>query len=96
MDAQPGITPAPRVDRARLLEAIEFERNARAEAARERREQAAAAQARCTELRDLLAQYERANLIYREGAGGEREYLDDEERAAAIEQLRARARKWCP
>ncbi len=95
VDAPSGAAPAPRVDRTRLLEAIEFERNARARAARERREQAAEARARCEKLRDLLAQYERANLIYREGAGGQREYLDDEQRAEAMGRLRAEVRKRC-
>lgn len=100
VEVRPGSTdtPADRTRRARterLLEVIETERAERAAAEEKARAEREARAARCDRARRELAGVERAALLYVRDAAGERRYLDDGERGAAIEKLRAAVGHWC-
>ena len=74
--------------RQRLLDTFATERQERqAQAARDR-SQRAELRRRCTLAHNRLTDFERANLLYRQGKDGQRQYLSDADRAAAIAGLR--------
>lgn len=49
----------------------------------------------CKQATDIYESYMDAPRLYRTGADGEREYLSDEETAAALAEARASMAEWC-
>ena len=84
-----------RARQQRLLDAYEYEREQKAQqaarAAHEARQQAV----QCEQLRNQLRRLDYGGPIYFQTEGGERRYLDDDQRAAEITRLGSAYRKAC-
>ncbi len=98
--ARPAPSPAPeasarRERERRLLDALSAERAERRAALDKAEREAAELQRRCARARQRLAAYERANLLYRQGKDGTREYLHDREREQVLAGLKNGIREFC-
>lgn len=79
----------------RLLNAIESERKREKEASAREQARAAQRERNCALARRRAEILERANSISITGDDGERTYLNDEDRAAALAQAKKLVREWC-
>jgi hypothetical protein len=98
-EAPPGVTDAAAAERRarqkRLLDAYTYERE-QDEAERKREDERARQLVQeCQRLQRYWRRLAYAGPVYLKGDGGERRYLDDEQRAAEMERLRPAYRQAC-
>jgi hypothetical protein len=87
---------AERLERQRrLLEAFATERQAEAEQAAKAREEASERATRCAWAREEMRGLERAGRVFDLDPEGNRRYLDDAARGAALVRAREAADHWC-
>lgn len=79
----------------RLLEQMEKERDQRQRKAAKTKRENQKREKYCAQARHDVGYYESSSLLYREKANGEREYLNDAERAEQIRQSHAAVKRWC-
>jgi hypothetical protein len=88
--------PQARLEKTRrLLNAIEMERQREREQAAERSEEAARRRDSCFQARDRLRQASESGGVYRLDQQGNRVYLSEAERAAAVAKYRKAVSDWC-
>lgn len=93
--AVPG-DPAQRRDKTRrLLNAFQLERQQQREEKAKRQEQTQQRRRNCVRARDNLRQSSEAGSIYRLDDSGNRIYLSEPERAAAIRRHQRAVAEWC-
>jgi hypothetical protein len=88
--------PVQRMDKTRrLLNAFQVERQQQREANAKRQEETQQRRRNCIQARDNLRQASEAGNIYRLDASGNRIYLSEPERAAAIHRHQQAVAEWC-
>lgn len=97
-----GRAPAPSTDDAdrrektrRLLDAIESEREQEKKEAARTEARSAQRKRNCALAKRRMEILERGNTISVTGEDGERQYLDDDQRALALSQAKELVREWC-
>ncbi len=71
------------------------ERQERQQAAQKALEEKKERQAKCTQARKDLSDYEHAPAIYTEDKQGERVFLEDSEREKVLEDIREKITRYC-
>ena len=93
---QPSQDAQARMEKTRrLLNAFEVERQREREQRSEREEHAKQRRETCLRARDDLRQAQESGAIYTLGNAGERAYLDDAQRAAAVAEYRQAVSEYC-
>lgn len=81
--------------RQRMLEIYEQERAEKREAAAKAKQEREERKRRCLDARIDYENYSNAGSIYKYGEEGERTYLDEQQRRAYLDRLRAKVEEYC-